>query len=140
MEIWIGRSPDVAEEASPVGIAQAATRFYLLLQRKRVEVVVENFSASVRRQSCKGEKAARAMHLNFAAKLVDLWAIENGKADYNWLTEPGNLEIIHNARKRGNGTLFITLHLGNWEHGGLLLKQNGIRLTILTQAEPRCRP
>ena len=32
--------------------------------------------------------------------------------------------------------MFITLHLGNWEHGGLLLNQFGIRLTILTQAEP----
>ena len=42
------------------------------------------------------------------------------------------LEIIHTARQRGHGTLFITLHLGNWEHGGLLLKQLGIRLTILT--------
>ncbi|MGH8024220.1 MAG: lysophospholipid acyltransferase family protein, partial [Limisphaerales bacterium] len=29
-----------------------------------------------------------------------------------------------------------TLHLGNWEHGGLLLKQLGIPLTILSLAEP----
>jgi len=46
------------------------------------------------------------------------------------------LEIIKAARRRGHGTLFITLHLGNWEHGGQLLNQLGIRLTILSQAEP----
>jgi lauroyl/myristoyl acyltransferase len=43
----------------------------------------------------------------------------------NWLTNPGELEIIHAARRRGHGTLFITLHLGNWEHGGLLLNATG---------------
>ena len=32
--------------------------------------------------------------------------------------------------------LFITPHLGNWEHGGLLLAEMGIKLTVLTQAEP----
>jgi KDO2-lipid IV(A) lauroyltransferase len=32
--------------------------------------------------------------------------------------------------------LYITLHLGNWEHGGLLLNELGIPLTILTQTEP----
>jgi KDO2-lipid IV(A) lauroyltransferase len=54
----------------------------------------------------------------------------------DWLMSPGEFEIIRAARRRGHGTLFITLHLGNWEHGGLLLAQHGIRLTILTQAEP----
>jgi KDO2-lipid IV(A) lauroyltransferase len=67
---------------------------------------------------------------------VDLWRVESGEIVRNWLTNPGELEIIHAARRRGHGTLFITLHLGNWEHGGLLLTQLGIRLTILTQAEP----
>ena len=32
--------------------------------------------------------------------------------------------------------LFITLHLGNWEHGGLLLADMGIKLTVLTRPEP----
>jgi lauroyl/myristoyl acyltransferase len=46
------------------------------------------------------------------------------------------LEILCAARQRGHGVLFVTLHLGNWEHGGLLLNQLGIKLTVLTQAEP----
>ena len=77
-----------------------------------------------------------ALHSKFAVKLVDLWRVESGVPVQNWLTNPGELGIIRAARQRGRGALFITLHLGNWEHGGLLLAQLGIRLTILTQAEP----
>jgi KDO2-lipid IV(A) lauroyltransferase len=62
--------------------------------------------------------------------------VEGGKEIKNWLTNDSELEIIRAARRRGKGALFITLHLGNWEHGGLLLKQLGIRLTILSLAEP----
>jgi KDO2-lipid IV(A) lauroyltransferase len=69
-------------------------------------------------------------------KLVDLWRVESGVPVRNWLVNPPELEVIRAARQRGRGTLFITLHLGNWEHGGLLLNQLGIRLTVLTQAEP----
>ena len=69
-------------------------------------------------------------------KLVDLWRVESGVPVQDWLTNPGELEIIRAARQRGRGVLFITLHLGNWEHGGLLLAQLGIPLTVLTQAEP----
>jgi KDO2-lipid IV(A) lauroyltransferase len=99
-------------------------------------VVVQNFLPVFAGDRVAAEKAARAAHRNFAAKLVDLWRVEGGEQKHNWLTIPGALEIIHAARRRGRGTLFITLHLGNWEHGGLLLNQHGIRLTVLTQAEP----
>ena len=111
-------------------------------------IFIGGFSGSVAKWWCKifcllfagdrvaAEKAARRLHRNFAAKLVDLWRVESGVPVRNWLTNDGELEIIRAARQRGHGTLFITLHLGNWEHGGLLLTQLGIRLTILTQAEP----
>jgi len=109
---------------------------YWILQRRRCEVVVQNFLPVFAGDRSAAQKAARAAHRNFAAKLIDLWRVEGGGQVRKWLTNPGELEIIHAARRRGRGTLFITLHLGNWEHGGLLLNQLGIRLTILTQAEP----
>ena len=116
--------------------ARLAADFYLLFQRSRAKVVVQNFLPVFAGDRQQAEKAARAAHRNFAAKLVDLWRVESGGTTQNWLTNPGELEIIHAARQRGRGTLFITLHLGNWEHGGLLLTQLGIRLTILSLAEP----
>ena len=118
------------------GIARLAGDVYWLAQRRRREVVVENFLPVFGGDRKAAEKMARAVYRNFAAKLADLWQVEGGAPVHNWLTNDGELEIIHAARRRGRGTLFITLHLGNWEHGGLLLNQLGIRLTVLTQAEP----
>jgi lauroyl/myristoyl acyltransferase len=130
----------VAAKMIPAGllktIAATLADFYWIIQRQRCEVVAQNFLPVFAGNRAAAEQAARAAHRNFAAKLVDLWRVEGGETECNWLTNSGELEIIHAARRRGRGTLFITLHLGNWEHGGLLLNQLGIRLTILTQAEP----
>lgn len=123
----------------PVGLLKGfsviAAEIYWRFQRRRCEVVVQNF-LPVFGERAIAEKAARRLYRKFTAKMVDLWRVESGAPVRNWLTNPGELDIIHAARQRGRGTLFITLHLGNWEHGGLLLNQLGIRLTILTQAEP----
>ena len=131
--LWAARIfPAVFLKTVAAGLAD----LYWLFQRRRCEVVAQNFLPVFAGDQVAAENAARAAHRNFAAKLVDLWRVESGEIVRNWLTNPGELEIIHAARRRGHGTLFITLHLGNWEHGGLLLTQLGIRLTILTQAEP----
>jgi len=116
--------------------AMFVAELYWLLRRQRCEVVVQNFLPLFAGGCAGAEKAAHAAHRKFAAKMVDLWRVESGVPVQNWLTNEGELEIIRAARQRGHGTLFITLHLGNWEHGGLLLTQLRIRLTILTQAEP----
>jgi KDO2-lipid IV(A) lauroyltransferase len=110
--------------------------FYWRFQRQRCEVVVQNFLPVLAGDRAAAEKAAHRLHRKFAAKLVDLWRVESGVPVQNWLTNLDELKIIHTARQRGHGTIFITLHLGNWEHGGLLLTQLGIPLTVLTQAEP----
>lgn len=117
-------------------VARAGASLYLQFQPGRTGVVFENFVPVFNGDRPAARKAARAAHRNFAAKLIDLWRVEGGDNVTNWLTNNSELEIIHAARRRGRGALFITLHLGNWEHGGLLLKQLGIPLTILSLAEP----
>jgi predicted RND superfamily exporter protein len=117
-------------------IAMLLAGFYWRFQRHRCEVVVQNLLPALKGDKSATEKAACAVHQNFASKLIDLWRVESGDTTCHWLTNDSELEIIHAARRRGRGVLFITLHLGNWEHGGLLLNQLGIRLTILSQAEP----
>jgi predicted RND superfamily exporter protein/predicted LPLAT superfamily acyltransferase len=118
------------------GFSVIVAEFYFLFRRQRREVVVQNFLPVFAGDRAAAEKAAHRLHRKFAVKLVDLWRVEGGEPVQNWLTNPAELEIIRAAQRRGCGILFITLHLGNWEHGGLLLNQLGIPLTILSQAEP----
>jgi predicted RND superfamily exporter protein/lauroyl/myristoyl acyltransferase len=117
-------------------IASSLAGFYLRFQPRGVNVVLKNFLPLFNGDRSAAEKAVRAMHKNFATKLVDLWRVEGGEQVTSWLTNDSELEIIRAAQKRGRGIVFITLHLGNWEHGGLLLKQLGFQLTILSLAEP----
>jgi KDO2-lipid IV(A) lauroyltransferase len=130
----------IAARTLPAGflkaIGRSAASLYLQVQPGRAGVVFHNFIPVFNGDRAAAKRAARAVHRNFAAKLIDLWRVEAGENVTNWLTNDSELEIIHAARRRGHGALFITLHLGNWEHGGLLLKQLGIPLTILSLAEP----
>jgi KDO2-lipid IV(A) lauroyltransferase len=118
------------------GFCVAVAAAYVRLRRQRVEVVVQNLLPIVAGDRVAAERAARRLHHNFAVKLVDLWRLESGEQVHDWLLDPKGTEIIQSARRRGQGIIFITLHLGNWEHGGQLLNQFDIPLTILTQAEP----
>jgi KDO2-lipid IV(A) lauroyltransferase len=99
-------------------------------------MVMENFLPVLDGDREAAGKAAHRLFRKFSAKLVDLWRVESGVPVTEWLTHSPELDIIRTARERGYGVLFITLHLGNWEHGGLLLNQLGIPLTVLTLAEP----
>jgi KDO2-lipid IV(A) lauroyltransferase len=124
----------------PVGLVKGfcliVAEIYYRLQRERREMVVDNFLPVLGGDREAAGKAAHRLFRKFSAKLVDLWRVESGVPVSEWLINSPELEIIRAARARGSGVLFITLHLGNWEHGGLLLNQFGIQLTILTLAEP----
>jgi uncharacterized protein len=109
---------------------------YCRSQRSRREVVVQNLLPAVSGNRLLAENTARRLYRNFGLKLVDLWRVEGGVPAPNWITRDEEQEIIRAACSRGRGVLFLTPHLGNWEHGGLLLAQMGIKLTVLTQPEP----
>ena len=114
----------------------ATAGLYFWLQRSRREVVVQNLLPAVSGNRPLAEKTARRLYRNFALKLADLWQVENGVPVHNWVTRQEEQEVIRRAWARGRGVLFITLHLGNWEHGGLLLADMGIKLTVLSRPEP----
>ena len=114
----------------------AVAEVYFLLRPQRREVVVQNFLPAFAGDRAAAARAAHRLYRNFALKLVDLWRVESGVPVGDWLTDPRKLDVIRAAHKRGRGVVFVTLHLGNWERGGLLLTEAGIQLTVLTQAEP----
>jgi KDO2-lipid IV(A) lauroyltransferase len=43
---------------------------------------------------------------------------------------------VEEALARGNGAIFITPHLGNWELGGLAMADLGYRINVMTFREP----
>jgi lauroyl/myristoyl acyltransferase len=81
-------------------------------------------------------RAARRLLGEFAIKLVDLWRFEAGVSmDPAFLTGQ-DWHHLTDAIGRGRGVLLVTPHLGNWELGAPLLASRGIRLAVVTQAEP----
>ncbi len=131
--LWMG-------QRLPGSIAALAARFaaflYRLINRRRMEVVVENLTPILPGGKAEAERAARENFGNFARKVVDLWRWEAG-VDFAEAVDYGSgQEYFSTAAKSGRGVLFVTPHLGNWEFGGSLITRNGGTLTVLTAQEP----
>ena len=112
-----------------------AEMFFFLDGTKR-ELVLQNLLPACSNNRDLAAKTVHRLYRNFAVKLADLWRVESGVPAPQWISDPACLDVIQAARQRQRGILFITLHLGNWEHGGLQLSPLGLRLTVLTLAEP----
>ena len=108
---------------------------YCALRPGRKEVVTENLLPIFGGDRKAAGAAAGRLFKNFALKLIDLWRFEMGQPVHleNW----SGWEHIKTARERNVGTLLVTAHLGNWEFGAPALVDRGIKLLVLTQAEPK---
>lgn len=115
---------------------RSIARAYVVLRRARAAIVTRNLLPVLGGNKEHAVRVTRAIHKRFAEKLVDLWRLESGLAVQEWITRDSEVEILRTAADRGKGVLFITLHLGNWEHGGTLLSKFQLPLTVLTLAEP----
>jgi KDO2-lipid IV(A) lauroyltransferase len=67
---------------------------------------------------------------------MDLWRYESGMPVDTWFANDPDWGIFEAAYQRGRGVLLLTPHLGNWEIGGAVLCQHGVKLLAITQAEP----
>jgi lauroyl/myristoyl acyltransferase len=117
-------------------ISVVVAGLYYRLHPRRREVVVRNLLPVTGGDRRAAGRLARALHRQFALKLADLWRFESGVAANAWFTAGTDWGILEDACRRGKGVLLLTPHLGNWELGGALLAQRGIKLIVLTQAEP----
>jgi uncharacterized protein len=113
-----------------------AGEIYCRTNRQRRAVVQRNLLPVVHGDSRQARKATRALFRQFALKLLDLWRYENGIPVRVAADAQGGFDILQKAVHRGRGVLLLTPHLGNWELGGPFLKQHGIPLLVITQAEP----
>ena len=115
------------------GIAQLAPHTYRITS-PRSRIVYENLLPVFDGDEFATNEATRRLFSNFATKVVDLLRFEAGvDAQFGELS---GWEIFQRAHQRGNGVLFITPHLGNWEIGAPLITNAGIKFFAVTQAEP----
>jgi predicted exporter/lauroyl/myristoyl acyltransferase len=124
----------------PSGLCSTLTRLlvssYGALASKRREVLVQNLLPVFQGDRTAAEQASSRLFQNFAVKLVDLWRYESGRRIDQLFAELTGWEHFLAAQARDKGVLLITPHLGNWEFGGPLLTRRGVKLHVITLAEP----
>jgi predicted RND superfamily exporter protein/lauroyl/myristoyl acyltransferase len=116
-------------------ICVSVTEIYYRLRSQRREIVIRNLLPVVGDRRMAERKAHELFH-QFAVKLAELWRFESGVSMNRWLTAGTDWGILESACARKRGVLLLTPHLGNWELGGALLARRGIKIVVLTQAEP----
>ena len=116
--------------------AETALTIYWLTQKKRRDIVTQNLLPAFNGDLSKAKTASRKLFQNFGNKLVDLWRCEAGFPASKLLCELRGADILSAAQTRKNGVLFITPHIGNWELGGYVLAERGMKLHVVTLVEP----
>jgi predicted exporter/lauroyl/myristoyl acyltransferase len=133
MGLWVVR-------LVPATLCEAMGRLlvalYWRLAQHRREVVVENLLPALNGDRAAAETEAKTLFRQFALKLIDLWRYEAGLRIDRLFGETTGWEHFNEARAQNRGVLLLTPHLGNWEFGGPLLTSQGVRLQVLTLAEP----
>lgn len=137
---WLWKLGLAVARWTPAAVFNAFCRFiaemYFRLHRERRETVIRNLLPLVDGNHVAAHRAARQLFRHFALKLADLWRFEAGRDLSGLLRPPTDWSVVEQARARGQGVLFVTPHLGNWELGGMLLLNRGYNFIAVTQAEP----
>lgn len=109
--------------------------FYLFLGRKR-GCVRKNLRVVTGRRRV--ESLVFATFYNFAINWCDIMLMGSlkGKRLFGLIGRQSGDGPLQEALAAGRGAILISMHLGNWELGGLGLAAKGYRLNILTFREP----
>jgi lauroyl/myristoyl acyltransferase len=117
-------------------IAAGFARLYYTAHGKRREVVTENLLAPLQFDRGAAERTCRELFQQFGLKLADLWRYESGKPLPATGFSGNQWENFKAALDNKRGVLLLTPHIGNWELGAPMLRERGINLQVITQAEP----
>jgi KDO2-lipid IV(A) lauroyltransferase len=138
-ELW--RAGLVAARVLPSAVlrrtAVTLARAYHAQNKRRREIVVRNLLPAVGFNRPEAERCTRELFRQFGLKLADLWRYEAGRAIENLDFPESAWTQFETARGRGRGLLLLTPHIGNWEFGAPFLRERGISLQVITQAEPQ---
>jgi lauroyl/myristoyl acyltransferase len=118
-------------------IALNLALIYHATNKSRREIVTENLMPPLSFDRAAAQKMCRQVYRQFGLKLADLWRYEAGCKMENLAVPGDQWERFDACRSRGRGLLLLTPHLGNWEFGAPFLRQRGVSLQVITQAEPQ---
>lgn len=118
-------------------IAASLALTYCARNKTRREIVLQNLLPPLAFDRAAAEQTCRELYRQFGLKLADLWRYEAGCPLDKLELTPENWERFETARSRDRGVLLLTPHLGNWEFGAPFLRQRGVSLQVITQAEPQ---
>jgi lauroyl/myristoyl acyltransferase len=118
-------------------IAQRVAMGYCASNAKRRETVINNLLPALEFDRAAAERKCRELFKQFGAKVADLWRYEAGKGIEELAVAVDHWERFEAARAPGRGLLLLTPHIGNWEFGAPLLRQRGVNLQVISQAEPQ---
>lgn len=120
---------------SRAGITLAS--IYHAAKKTRREIVLRNILPAVEFDHSTARQICRDLFRQFGLKLADLWRYEAGHDIAQASISTDHWSRFEAARARGRGLLLLTPHIGNWEFGAPFLRQRGITLQVITQAEPQ---
>lgn len=109
---------------------------YGLLARSRRQVVEQNLLPVVGGDRLAARRTAGRLFRNFGIKLADLLRYESGRPVDQLFRELPPPERFAALVRPGRGAILLTVHLGNWEFGAPLLRRLGVKLLVVTLAEP----
>lgn len=120
-------------------LASHLAQLYWMSCPGRRHVVFENLLPALNGDRKAARITTRELFQQFALKLADLWRYEGGLSIYNLFRDLTGWEHFQAAQTKKRGVLLVTIHLGNWEFGAPLLTQRGVKLQVITLAEPHAR-
>jgi len=129
------RTIRILPTAITIGLGKLLATAYWALVPARRQIVINNL-LPVLGDLKAAQKGARELFQQFSIKLIDLWQFESGRPVKTLFSELIGWEHFTTAHARGKGVLLVTAHLGNWEFGGPLLIERGIKLHVVTLTEP----
>lgn len=118
-------------------IAMSLSSFYCTRNATRRKIVKENLLPPLAFDELAATRACRELYRQFGLKLSDLWRYEAGCGMEKLNVPRDHWARLESVRSRGRGLLLLTPHVGNWEFGAPFLRERGVSIQVITQAEPQ---
>ncbi len=119
------------------GLADIGTWVAWRTMGETTRAIEDNLRAVVPEASSRElSRLALATYRSYARDVADLMAgVWASPAESASMFAPRGVETFHRVRERGRGALIVTGHFGNWELGGLLMRDLGVPLDVVAMPE-----